>query len=201
MGFILPPGLLKRDREKERKKWERGLRCSADRLAFKERRGPSEGQREPASTERRSTGTRELQNRVKSCSYTDVRSNASLCLSKGGQSREHVKASGSPWASSALSSFLTTPLKRVVVLRPGCGSCGPVAALQAQLDVAELFNNTPPTWSISMSLGKAPGHSMATLTRSAGGGMAGGDGGWVVRVSGLTPLSLLLGGAHPQLQE
>lgn len=28
-----------------------------------------------------------------------------------------------------------------------------------------------------MSLGKAPGHSMATFTMSAGGGMAAGDGG------------------------
>lgn len=36
-----------------------------------------------------------------------------------------------------------------------------------------------PTWSISMSLGKAFGHSMATLTMSDGGGMVwvgGGDG-------------------------
>lgn len=35
-----------------------------------------------------------------------------------------------------------------------------------------------PTWSISMSLGKAFGHSMATLTMSAGGGMA--EVGWGV---------------------
>lgn len=27
------------------KKWERGLRCSADRLAFEKQQGPSEGQR------------------------------------------------------------------------------------------------------------------------------------------------------------
>lgn len=35
-----------------------------------------------------------------------------------------------------------------------------------------------PTWSISISLGKAFGHSMATLTMSAGGGMA--EVGWGV---------------------
>ena len=45
-----------------------------------------------------------------------------------------------------------------------------------------LFGTQTPTWSISMSLGKALGHSMATLTMSAGGGMAEG-GGWSVWVS------------------
>lgn len=55
----------------------------------------------------------------------------------------------------------------------------------------------PPTWSISMSLGKAFGHSMATLTMSAGGGMA--EVGWA---GGVGPAaSPLLEVAHPNLQD
>lgn len=47
------------------------------------------------------------------------------------------------------------------------------------------------TWSISMSLGKAPGHSMATLTMSAGGGMA--------AYGALAALSRKLQDDHPHL--
>lgn len=62
---------------------KRFLRCSADRLAFEKQQGPSEGQQEPGSTVRRSISTRKLHNRVKSCSYTNIRRNKSLCLSHG----------------------------------------------------------------------------------------------------------------------
>lgn len=43
--------------------------------------GASEGQQEPGSTERFSIRTGKLHNRVKSCSYTNIRRNKSLCQS------------------------------------------------------------------------------------------------------------------------
>lgn len=70
---------------------ERGLRCSADRLAFKKQPGPSEGQQGPGgggSAERRSVRTRKLHYRVKSCSYTNIRRNKSLCESHRRPKRE-----------------------------------------------------------------------------------------------------------------
>lgn len=41
-----------KQRQGEREKWGRGLRCSADRPAFKKQRGLSEGQQELGSTVR-----------------------------------------------------------------------------------------------------------------------------------------------------
>lgn len=89
---MLQPGWLKKDRrqaEGERRiNGDRGLRCSADKLAFEKQQGPSENQQEPGSTGRRSIRTRKLCYRVKSCSYTNIKRNQSaLQESQGAKAR------------------------------------------------------------------------------------------------------------------
>lgn len=80
-NLMLQPGLLRIQRRGERKEWDRGLDAAQTDWPSRNSRGPSEDQQEPGSTERFSIRTRKLHNRVKSCSYTNIRRNKSLCKS------------------------------------------------------------------------------------------------------------------------
>lgn len=68
-----------RDREREGGNGTEVLRCSADRLAFRRQRGAV---RRPAGARQHSAvfnqDQKKLDNRVKSCSYTNIRGNKSL---------------------------------------------------------------------------------------------------------------------------
>lgn len=52
ISSMLQPGLLEKRQKNRDRERDRGLRCSADRLAFKKQRGLSEGQQELGSTVR-----------------------------------------------------------------------------------------------------------------------------------------------------
>lgn len=95
MRSMLQPGLLKKrqkyNRDRERGRHGKRFAMQCRQTGLQETAGPSEGQQGPGgggSAERRSVRTRKLHYRVKSCSYTNIRRNKSLCESHRRPKRE-----------------------------------------------------------------------------------------------------------------